>query len=230
LPVAALAAFLGLTGAALAGTTSISGSVPNGGCGVDHAVPVSGPSRIEVTVSSTSADNSSIFGVIVAPNGAVVANGSYDTPGGGGYAVRVCSQFAGIDSPSMQYTGLVGTGPAGQPALPQHAGAVLGITATIGSSAKGSGAVATRAGLAWFKVNVGTNGAVSLRIFDPVHHQRMVLAKGMHAVIAANTVRITGHGLKLVLVDKGTSQRVTLSSPRLKVSGNVVRGGFQISV
>ena len=228
-PVAVAAAYLTFAGAALAGQTSIFGAVPNGGCTVDRQVPVSGPSRIEVVAASTSSESTSLLGEIVAPNGVVVATGLYDTPSGGNYAVRVCSQFSGIDPPSIEYTGLIGTGPAGQPALPrQAAGSASAVPAV--HSVTGSGAVATRSGLARFWVTVGANGAASVRYSDPAHHQQQVrLTTGLHAAFGANSVRITGSGVVLVITDNGTSQRLTLKSRRLNVSGTVVRGRFEIS-
>src|SRR5436190_8576298 len=128
------AACLAFAGASLAGTSAISGTVPNGGCDAARPVPVGGPSRIEVAVSSTSADNS-VLGEIVAPGGAVVAAGSYDTPGGGAYAVRVCSLGSSLDPPQLEYTGMIGTGPAGRPVLqgppqPSPTGGVLGARRT----------------------------------------------------------------------------------------------------
>jgi hypothetical protein len=172
-----------------------------------------------------------VLGEIVAPNGHVVATGSYDTPGGG-YAVRICSLGAGMDPQQIQYSALIGTGPSGQPVLqgpvqPSPAGGVLGVTATLSQQkASGRGAIMTRAGLAWFTLHT-VNGSASLRVYDPVRHAVRVV-KGLHAVYASNTVRITGKGLKLVLTHNGANDRITFSSPRFKASGNVVRGGFQI--
>src|SRR5207248_2992440 len=153
---------------ALADTSSISGSVPNGGCDADRAVPVAGPSRIEIQVSSTSADNS-VIGEIVAPDGRVVAAGAYDTPGGGSYAVRVCSMGSSVDPPTIEYKGLIGTGPPGQPALrgaaqPQPTGGSLGAsTTTLKQTVAGRGAIMTRSGLAWFTLHT-LNGRATLRV------------------------------------------------------------------
>src|SRR4051794_18636194 len=102
LPLVGLVGCLAFAAAALAGTSSISGTVPNGGCDADRAVSVSGPARIEVSVSSTSADNS-VLGEIVAPDGRVVAAGSYDTPAGGNYSIRVCSFGSSLDPPQIRY-------------------------------------------------------------------------------------------------------------------------------
>ncbi len=197
-----------VAGSALAGTTSISGNVPNGGCDADRTVSVSGPSRIEVALSSASADNS-VIGQIVDPNGKVVASGKYDTPGGGNYAVRVCSLGSSQDPPTIQYSGEIGTGPAGQavltgPAQPQAAtdSGVLGTSATINQSASGKGAIKTRAGLAWFT---------------------------LHAVNGA-AINVTGSGLTFVLVQKSSRMVITYRSPRFTASGKVVRGAFRIAI
>jgi len=52
LPLAAGLAFLVWTGSALAATTQISGTFPNGGCGQTHSVTVGGPARIDAAVST----------------------------------------------------------------------------------------------------------------------------------------------------------------------------------
>jgi hypothetical protein len=187
-----------------------------------------------VIVSATSAGNA-VLGEIVAPDGSVVASGSYDTPSGGDYSVRVCEEYTSMDPAQVQYTAEVGTGPAGQPAIPRQqpsasassAGAVLGATTTLTAQASGRGAVKTRAGLAWFTVSTLANGTANLTVYDPVHHQRRVM-KGMNAVVAAHTVRLTGSGVTLVVVDNGNSDRVKFTSKRFKASGKVVRGGFDI--
>ena len=81
LPAAAGAAFLVLATTAFAGTTQISGSFANGECGPTHSVPVGGPSRIEVSVSTTSASGL-VYTQILDPAGNnASSSGSYDTPG-----------------------------------------------------------------------------------------------------------------------------------------------------
>jgi hypothetical protein len=55
--------------------------------------------------------------LVVNASGRIVSDtGGYDTPGAGTYGVRVCSQGDPMDPATMQYTGVLGTGPAGQPA------------------------------------------------------------------------------------------------------------------
>jgi hypothetical protein len=114
--LAVAAAFLIYASAGLAGTSPLVGTVPNGGCDLARHVSVSGPSRIEVTVASTSADGS-VVAQIVAPNGKVVATGSYDTPSAGDYSVQICSLGSSLDSPQIQYSSLIGMGSAGQRVL-----------------------------------------------------------------------------------------------------------------
>lgn len=232
LPVAMSAVYLAFASPASAGTTAISGTVPNGGCDTARPVPVSGPSRIEIEAASTSAGNT-VFGEIVAPDGRVVATGRYDTPGGGSYSVRVCSVGEGMNPSQMQYSGAVGTGPAGQAVLtgatqPEPAaGGVLGVTTTIGQRVTGKGAISTRAGLAWFTLNTTPAGQASIRVYDPVHRLTRVV-KGLHATYGARTIRITGNGLQLVLTHAGSKNRITFMSSSFKARGTVVRGGFQI--
>jgi hypothetical protein len=232
LPLVAAMTALAFAGAALADTSSFSGTVPNGGCDAARPVTVSGPSRIEVSVSSTSSDNS-VFGEIVAPDGTVAATGSYDTPRGGSYSVRVCSSGSSLDPPQIRYSGLIGTGPSGQPVLqgakqPSPAagtGDVLGATTTL-QTVNGKGAIMTRAGLAWFTLST-VNGQTTLRVTDPLHHAVRVV-KNMQAAYGSSTVRVTGSGVKLVLVRVGASSRITFSSPSFKAVGKVVRGKFHI--
>ena len=227
-PAAVAAACTIFTGAALAATGSYSGTVANGGCDSTHAVPVTGPSRIEVSLSSTSASNN-VRAEIVAPNGQTVATGSYDTTGAGAYSVRVCSTYDAINAPTVQYTALIGTGPAGQQALKSQAdtGAVLGVQAFVGPRVSGKAALLTRSGLAWFTVSTASNDKMTLRIFDPVHRTTRVV-KGLTGIYDGTTLRITGSGLMLV-VHNGASQRVMFTSSRFKTSGKVARGGFQIT-
>jgi hypothetical protein len=65
-------------------------------------------------------------------------------------------------------------------------------------------------------------------VLDPKHHVTRVL-KGLTASYTGNTLRLTGHGVKLVLVQRSVGV-VTYTSSSFKASGKVVRGGFQISV
>jgi hypothetical protein len=216
--------------AGLAGTGSISGSVPNGGCDGARPVSVGGPSRIEVSVSSTSADNT-VIGEIVAPNGNVVATGSYDTPAGGDYSIRVCSLGSSLDPPQLQYSGMIGTGPAGQAVLqgaaqPQPAtGGVLGATTTL-KIASGKGAIMTRAGLAWFTLS-SADAKATLRVYDPIHHTTRLM-KGLRAAYGSSSVTLTGNGVKFVLVRTGAKSQITYRSSGFKAGGKVVRGTFHL--
>jgi len=240
LPIALVTACLAFAGSASAATASFSGTVANGGCTTARTVPVSAASRIAVTLASTAQNNTNVFAEIVAPDGTVVAgagsDAAYDTPGGGTYSVRVCAAHQAQSPPQLQYSGLVGTGPAGKPVLvgppqpqPQAGfGAVLGARTTIGPRVSGKVAVATRAGLAWFTVVTKSNATMTLRFFDPIHRVSR-LVKGLTATSSGNTVRITGHGLVLA-VRKGTHERVSFRSSRFTTSGKVVRGRMQIAV
>jgi hypothetical protein len=229
--VAAIAALI-FASAALADTSSFSGAVPNGGCDAARPVTVSGPSRIEVSISSTSADNT-VVGEIVAPDGNVVSTGSYDTPSSGNYSIRVCSLGSSLDPPQVSYSGMIGTGPSGQPVLqgatqPSPAagsGGVLGATTTL-QTVDGKGAIMTRSGLAWFTLST-LNGHTTLRVSDPVHHTLRVV-RGMQAAYGAGIVRVSGSGVKLVLVRAGSGSRISFSSPSFKAGGKVVRGRFHI--
>ena len=94
----------------------ISGSFANGGCSATQPVTVSGPARIGTSISTTSASNTYMT-LIVNSSGKIVSDtGAYDAPRAGTYGVRVCSQGDPLDPDTMQYTGVIGTGTAGQPA------------------------------------------------------------------------------------------------------------------
>jgi hypothetical protein len=227
---ATAAACLAFAGAGLAGTSSISGTVANGGCDAARPVTVAGPSRIEAQISSMSTDNT-VIAEILAPGGTVVANGAYDTPGGGDYAVRVCSLYTSHDPPQMEYTGMIGTGPAGQPVLqgpaqPTSVGAVLGAQRTVAQAASGRGAVMTRAGLAWFTVRSVASRA-TLHVYDPIHRVTRVIP-GLHAAYGIGFVSLTGSGVKFVLARQSGHTLITYRSPRFAASGRVVRGSFKV--
>jgi hypothetical protein len=232
LPLAAGLAFLVWAGSALAGTTQISGTFPNGGCGQTHSVTVSGPSRIDTSVSTTSASNRYRVEIVDSAGNVLSASGSADTKSGGTYGVRVCSPFDLQDPNAMQYTGEIGTGPAGQPALPQQQAqfGVLGTTTTIKSTIVGHGAILTRTGLAWVTVRADDAGHVRVRVDNSGRRLHLHFTSGMHAVFGSTSVHITGRGLSLVLVDRGSNDRIAIKSSRLKASGRVVRGGFQLSI
>ena len=227
----AVAALLGLVFAGVAGAepTTYSGSTPNGGCDGARAVAVSGPSRIEAQVSSVdSADPSLVYAQILAPNGNVVAQNRYDTPGGGTYRLQVCSYYDNISPPTLRFVARYATGPAGQPALPQAQGGVLGTTATVTPSVRGSGAITTRNGLAWFTVKTGANDLAVVKVFDPKHHKRYMFTRALiHAT--ANGVRLVQGGMRLTIVQTASGERVSFRSPRYRTSGTIVRGGYNIA-
>ena len=66
-------------------------------------------------------------------------------------------------------------------------------------------------------------------IDDAAMKLHLNLSSGMSAVFGTNSVRITGNGVTLIVVDNGSNQRVTVTSPRLKAKGMVVRGAFHVS-
>lgn len=234
LPLAAGLAFLVWTGSALAATTVFSGTFPNGGCGQTHSVTVNGPSRIDAAVSTTSASNRYWIEILDSSGAVRSANGSYDTTSGGTYGVRVCSPGDLQDPNPMQYSGEIGTGPAGQPALPkqqpQFSFGVLGTTTSIKSTFVGHGAIMTRSGLAWVTVRADNAGHVRVRLDDASRRIHLHFTSGMKASFGAASVRITGHGIVLGLVDRGSNDHIAIRSSRLEASGRVVRGGFRLSI
>jgi len=226
--VAALTCLV-FAGVASAEPTTYSGSTPNGGCDGVRAVPVSGPSRIEAQVSSVdSADPSLVYVQILGPNGNVVAQNRYDTPGGGTYLVQVCSYYDHISPPTIRFVARYATGPAGQPALPQTQGAVLGARANVMPTVRGTGAVKTRNGLAWFTVKTSANDLGVVKVFDPKHHKRYMFTRALiHAT--ANGVRLVQGGMRLTIVKTASGERVSFRSPRFRTSGTIVRGGYNIA-
>ena len=228
---AAAVAAMALAGAASADPTSFSGSVANGGCDSAHTVTVNGPSRIDAQVSSTTASPSSESVQILRPDGSVAATDSYDTPGGGNYAIRVCKTFESMDPPTVQYTARYATGPAGKPALPQgqadSAGGVLGATATLTNSVRGSAAVKTRSGLAWFTGRLNARHLGVVKVFDPAH-KRQLMYTNTTVKFGTSTVRMSVGGMTLTIDQGGATQHIAFRSPHFKTSGKVVRGAIHV--
>jgi hypothetical protein len=124
LSVVVAAAFFLVGGGASAATRPISGWFANGGCSVPQLVAVSAPSRIEVSISTTSASQTDLILIVNSSGKTVSDTGAYDAPRAGRYGLTVCSQGDPLDPAVMQYTGLLATGPSGQPALSPGAAAV----------------------------------------------------------------------------------------------------------
>lgn len=141
---------------------------------------------------------------------------------------RVCITYAEQNPPQIQYTGQIGTGPAGHAVLtgaPQPQPPVgVGTKPVV---VNGKAAIMTRAGLAWFTVGTASNATMTLKIVDPVHHATRVV-KGLKASYVGSTLKITGQGLKFVLV-QGAANRVTFTSSTFRAAGKVVRGTFHVT-
>lgn len=218
-------ACLTFAAAAQASPSSFTGTVPNGGCDTARPVTVSGPSRIELEVSSSAASPSSVYGEILAPGGGTAATSRYDTPSGGTYGIRVCSRYASMNSPTLQYTVIWATGPAGQAALPAAAG-VLAARATISHLVHGTGAIRTHAGLAWFTVK--RSGAfATVRVLGPLLGQRYLYTRA-RIRFGTDGVRLVAPHMTLTLEQLGASERIVFRSTHLRASGWVVRGSFNV--
>ena len=233
LPVAVTMACVAFTGSASAGIDPFSGTVANGNCSAARAVAVNGPSRIEVAVSATAQDNTSVLAEIISPAGKLIAgpsSASYDTPSGGTYSVRVCITYAEQNPSQITFTGQVGTGPAGHPVLtgPPQPQPTPGV-GTKPIVVNGKAAVMTRSGLAWFTVITNSNASVTLRVVDPVHHVTR-LVNGLKATYTSQTLRINGHGVKFVLFKAPAIDRISFASSKFTATGKVVRGSIRISV
>jgi hypothetical protein len=229
--LAVAAGCLAVAAPASAGTQSFSGTVANGGCVTAQSVTVTAASRIEATTSSTAQNNTNVYAEIVG-NGKTLAGGSfvsYDTPGAGSYQIRVCATYEEQNPPNLQFTGVLGTGPAGQPVLTQPAqpqpptgGAPSG-GATIVYSLAGKVAIRTSRGLAWFTITTTRTGSQTLRILDP-RLGRTRLFTGLHSTTTGSTVRVLGNGLSLTL----GHNHLAFSSSSFKTSGKIVRGRYNV--
>jgi hypothetical protein len=219
---------LAMAGVAQAEPTSFSGTVANGGCDSARTVVVNGPSRIDATVSSTASERGA-YVEILRPGGSHAAIGSYDTPSGGAYSLRVCTFYDSQNTPSMQYTVLYATGPAGHAALPQQQGQVLGVTATISHAVKGTGAIRTHAGLAYFTIKYGGNGLATLSVLNPFTHTHMLFTRA-HVSFGKNVVHLRRGTMRLTLLQSDTSisTKLTFRSAKFSASGWVVKGNFII--
>ena len=224
----AVAAAACLSAGVAQASTTYSGTVANGSCDNSRSVAVSGPSRIDAEVSSTSATNNNVYVDVVGPDGSVRASGttaSYDTAGGGAYSLRVCSHGSQIDPPSLQYKVLYATGPAGQPALPRMA-AELTLHSTAGRDFMGTGAIRTGHGLAYFTVRKNDNGTATIRVYNPRANTHTTFAgAGVHYL--TNGVRFTQNRMTMIIV-MGKTTRVVYRSPHFKATGRVVKGSFLI--
>lgn len=228
--VAATAALscLVAAGVASAEPTSFSGTVANGGCDQGHTVTVSGASRIEAQIGSTSATGE-VYAEVVSPSGAVVSTGRYDTPGAGTYTIRICSTYDAINPPTLEWSGVYATGPAGQSALPAQAQAeTFAARQTLSHDLHGKAAIKTRAGLAWFTLKLNQNGTATVKAFNPIL-KKSYLFTGAVATFDASGVRITSDGMTMTLALQGATQRIVFHSLRFKASGMVIRGGYIVA-
>jgi hypothetical protein len=225
LPIAGVAALLALAPAALSATTALHGSLTNGGCGPVQPVSVSGPSHIDVSLSTTESSGL-LYWNVLDPSGHVVANSrAYDTTGGGTYGVQVCSYTDSENQPVFTYNGLVGTGPAGKPALPRPTVSAVPTTTTASGAvatakANGLAAIRSHGGLAWFMVHAPV---------DAAKHVNMSSSVGLKATFGTHGVVISGNGMTLTITKSGARQHVVFHSRTFNASGNVVRGSFTIA-
>jgi hypothetical protein len=226
---AAALACMAFAGGASAAPTTYSGTVANGGCAGTRTVTVSGPSRIDAEVSSTSAADTA-YAEILAPDGSVAASGayaSYDTKSGGAYSIRVCTWYSHIDPRTLQFDAIYATGPAGQSALPRPQGGVLGATTTLSRDIHGTGAIATHRGLAYFTVRLKANGAAVVRVYDPRANRHYAFTNAGVRWLA-NGVSLSQGRMTMRVLEGSTTERIVFRSPRLHASGRVVKGGYLI--
>ena len=225
--VAATAALSCLAAAGVASAASptpFSGTVANGGCDSGHAVTVSGPSRIEAQISSTSATGE-VYAEIISPSGNVDSTGRYDTPGGGTYTIRVCSYYDAVNPPTLEWRGIYGTGPAGQSPLSSPA-QPLSARQTASHDIHGKAAIRTRAGLAWFTVKLNPDGSATVKVFNPALRKSFRFTGA--TTFGATAVRIATHGMTMTVAHR-TAQRIAFHSRHFKAKGMVVRGGYVIA-
>jgi hypothetical protein len=240
---AALTALIVAASAGAANTIiRISGTTPFAACGATTPVTVPAPSTITTRVAASG--SAKIYEQIVDRNGNVLASAespSFTTSASGKFGVRVCSYGDPQDENSpMHYSGLVTFAPAGQPALPaaktRAAPATTSKTSTTISpktsakvyvtSATGRAAIRTASGLAWFTIDVNTQGVAKVHVMLPGRDVINVM-HGLKARFGVNTLILNGQGLSLMLVRNGGVQHLTFKSSQFDASGMVV-GGFKI--
>ena len=228
----AAVACLAFAGTAAAAPTTYSGTVGNGSCDSSRSVAVTGQQRIEIQVSST-AGATNAYGEILKPDGSRAAIGSYDTPGSGTYAVRVCTYWDEENTPSMQYTATYATGPAGQSPMPQAAqpqpatGGVLGARTTLSRDVRGTGAIRTRAGLAYVTIKLTSSHRATVKVYSPVTKKHYLFTNSAVA-FGSNMVRIARGTMHLTLTQSGSTERLSIRSLHLTASGKVVKGSYLI--
>jgi hypothetical protein len=218
--VLATAAFAPLAGTSLAaGTMSINGSMPNGGCGPVNSVTAPGPSRIVVHVSATAAENGppqtgAVYTQILSGSGAVLATGptEYNATTGGTYGVRVCSAANSENPSQIQYSGEI---------------SVLA-PATFVSSALGKAGVRAHSTIVWLTVNA-KGGHVTLRVDDARNKVHLGASTGLKATFGANGVAIAGKGMTLRVTGRGINQHIVFHSRVYNVSGVVARGEIALA-
>jgi hypothetical protein len=218
--VLATAAFAAFAGTALAAqTVSITGSMPNGGCGAVKSVTLAAPSRIVVQVSATAAENGppqtgAVYTQILNASGAVLANGptEYNATAGGTYGVRVCSAANSENPSQIQYTGNIAVMPP----------------STYVSSAVGKAAVRAHSTLVWLTVNA-KDGHVVVRVDDARDKVHLGATTGLKATFGVNKVTIAGPGMTLAVTGRGVHQHVVFHARGYSVSGNVARGEIALA-
>ena len=228
--VAAGVVFFAAAGTGLA-DNHFSGTLRDTGCGQVHSISVSSASRIQVSVGTTAVAGQITVQILDSNGNLVSISGKYDTPSGGTYGVRVCYQRDAQDPSEVSYDGTIQTGPPGQDITSQAVvtQGVSGTSATISRSINGVGSIRTRAGLASFSVHTNfSTGMARVRFDNAALKLHINATSGLHVVYGLSLVTITGNGLRIVLDDSGTRDRITVQFHRIKATGPVVRGGFKI--
>jgi hypothetical protein len=222
LALLAVAAVAALPAPGLAASSvSIQGSVPNGGCGPVQNVTLTGPSRIVVHVSATTAENGppttveGVYTQVLNASGTVLASGptSYEASGGGTYGVRVCAP-ANTENPSqVQYSGNVSVLAPG----------------TVLSAVTGKAAVnGAKHTFVWFTLNV-KNGKAIMRVDDALHKVHLATTTAKMTTLGPNRVLISGNGMTLRVIGRGVQQHVIFHSPTYSASGHVIRGAITLA-
>jgi hypothetical protein len=218
--VLAAAALAALAGTSLAaGTVSINGTMPNGGCGAVKSLTVAAPSRIVVHVSATAAEDAppqtgAVYTQILNASGAVLASGptEYNATKAGTYGVRVCSAANSENPSQLQYSGDI----------------AIMAPSTFVSSAIGKAGVRSHSTLVWLTVKA-KGGNVTMRVDDAKDKVHIGASTGLKATYGANSVSIAGKGLTLVVTGRGARQHIVFHSGGFGVSGTVARGEIALA-
>jgi hypothetical protein len=240
LPAATALAFLAAAAPGAADTrTNISGSFTYEDCGPGHAITVPEKSTIQLSLSlsettvAIEVELRGPFGDVTRSDG-TPNSGSWrrDVFTAGTYNLRICGKQRAQDDAPVSYVGTVTTSPTSetppQGNAPKVIHSVQDTRATMRREAAGSGAVATRSGVATFRVRT-VDGAVKLTYHDARAGIHITPQTRVRALFGANSVTVIAGRTRVMLIDRGSRlDRLVAKKGCYRVAGNLVRGGVTV--